>query len=332
MSTDSNQDQEIDLTQVFKKISGFFDTIAMAIFKGILFVKKNILIFITLFIIGAGLGYFLDQSKKNYDSEIIVSPNVAGVDYLYSKIDLLKSKLKENDATFFKSIGIKNPSKISKIEIEPIVDLNSFVNNSSSAASAQNTQNFELIKLLAESSDVNKVIKDKLISKNYPLHSIIIKTDSKISTTELITPILKYLNTDAYLNQIMAISKENIIFKMKKNEETISQTDSLIKVLTTNLSNNQKGSNLVYNNEDNQFDKLFGIKNVLINEVANQKISLVKSELIIKDIATTTNVINTKGSNGKMKLILPVLFIGLFLLFTVFKLFYNSQKAKLTSN
>jgi hypothetical protein len=332
MSTNTpNEDQEIDLTQVFKKIGGFFDSIAMAIFKGILFVKKNILIFIALFIVGAGLGYFIDYSSKVYDNEIIVSPNVAGVDYLYSKIDLLKSKLKEKDYPFFKSIGIKDPSKISLIEVEPIVDIYSFVNNSTSAASAQNTQNFELMKLLAESSDINKVIKDEITSKNYPLHKISIKTGSKISTSEMINPLLKYLNTDSYLNQIMAISKDNIILKIKKNEETISQTDSLIKVLTVNLSRNNKGSNLVYNNEDNQFDKLFDLKNKLVNEIGNQKISLVKSELIIKDIATTTNITNSKGTNGKMKLIFPIIFIGLFLLFSILKSFYNSQKAKLAS-
>lgn len=328
-NTQNDQDQEIDLTQVFKKISGFFDGIATSIFKGILFVKKNILIFISLFIIGAGLGYFLDFSSKIYDNEIIVSPSAAGVDYLYSKIDLLTSKLKEKDYTFFKSIGIKNPSKITLIEVEPIVDIYSFVNNSTSAASAQNTQNFELMKLLAESSDINKVIKDEITSKNYPLHKISIKTSSKISTSEMIDPLMKYLNTDKYLNEIMAISRNNIILKMKKNEETITQTDSLIKVLTINLSRNNKGSNLVYNNENNQFNSFFDLKNNLINEIASQKIALVKSNLIIKDIATTTNIINTKGSNGKMKLIFPVLFIGLFLLLSVFKSFYISQKQKL---
>jgi hypothetical protein len=301
----------------------------MAIFKGILFVKKNILIFAILFILGAGLGYFMDTTSKSYDNEIIVSPNVAGVDYLYSKIDLLKSKLKEKDYSFFKAIGIKDPSKIALIEVEPIVDIYSFVNNSTSAASAQNTQNFELMKLLAESSDINKVIKDEITSKNYPLHKISIKTGSKISNTEMIEPLMKYLNTDKYLNEIMAISRNNIILKMKKNEETISQTDSLIKVLTVNLSRNNKGSNLVYNNENNQFNSFFELKNNLINEIASQKIALVKSNLIIKDIATTINIINTKGTNGKMKLIFPILFIGLFMLFSILKSFYNSQKSKL---
>ena len=116
---------------------------------------------------------------------------------------------------------------------------------------------------------------------------------------------------------------------MKKNEELISQTDSLIRILTINLSKNQKGSNLVYNNENNQFNSFFELKNNLINEIASQKIALINSNDIIKDISTTINIKNNKGTNGKMKLILPVLFIFIYVLFAIFMAFYKKQSAKL---
>ena len=327
----SNQsnDQEIDLGLLIKKVNGFFGNVSLSIFKGILFLKRNLLILISLFLIGGGLGYFLDRTNNNYDSEIIVSPNLGGTDYLYSKIDLLTSKLKENDLVFFKSIGIKNADKIALIEIEPIIDIYSFVNNNTAIASnAQNTQNFELMKLLAESSDIEKVIKDKTTSKNYPHHKIHIVTNSKTSTEEIIQPILKFLNTDTYLNEILAISKENIKIKMKKNEELITQTDSLIKILTINLSKNQKHDNLVYNNENNQFNSFFELKNNLINEIASQRIALVNSNVVIKDISTVVNVKNTKGINNKFKFILPVLFIFLFIVLALVNTFYKRQKAK----
>jgi hypothetical protein len=329
MSTENqNIPEEIDLGLLVKKINGFFGTISFSIFKGILFLKKKALILISLLVIAGVLGYYLDSNSKSYDSEIIVSPNLGGTDYLYAKIDLLKSRLGEHDTAFFKSIEIKNPNKITLIEIEPIVDIYTFVNNSTSAASAQNTQNFELMKLLAESSDINKVIKDNITSKNYPHHKIHIVTSSKTSINELIKPLLKFLNTDEYLNQILAISKENIKIKMKKNEELISQTDSLIKILTINLSKNQKGANLVYNNENNQFNSMFEMKNNLINEIAQQKIELVNINTFIKDISTVINIKNTKGTNGKMKLIVPFLFIFLFIFLSMFISFYKKQAAK----
>ncbi len=327
-NTQNNDDQEIDLSVLTKKITAFFDQILNSIFNCLHFFKRNAIYLILLFVIGFGIGVFLDRTNKNYKSEIIVIPNMGGVDYLYSKIALLKSKLNENDVEFFKSIGLKNPEKIGNIEIEPIVDIYNFVNNSTSAASAQNTQNFEMIKLLAETSTVDKVVKEKMTSKNFPNHLIQINTNGKTTDDETTKPLLKYLNTDDYLNKILKVSKENILIKMKKNEELIAQTDSLIRILTLNLSKNQKNTNLIYNNENNQFNSFFELKNNLINELATQRIQLITNNSIITDTSTVINIKDSKGLNGKMKLILPFLFIFIFLIYSVLINFYKSQLAK----
>lgn len=329
MSTNSqnNDNQEIDLSDISKKIGGLYDAVLRSIFNLILFFKRKALILGLLFIIGAGLGFFLD-SNKNYNSQIIVAPS-GGVDYLYSKIDLIKSRLSEKDYKFFKSIGIANSDKIQNIKIEPIVDLYSFVNNNTAIASnAQNTQNFEVIKLLAESNDINKVIEDELTSKNYPYHSLLISSNGRIESDDIIKPLLKYLNTDDYMNQISKINKENILIKMKKNEEEIVQIDSLISVISKNISNNNKSNNLIYNNENSEINAMFELKNKLISEIASQKIQLVKIDTFIKDISITPNIINNKGTNGKMKLILPILFISLFVLISLFLVFYKNQSTK----
>lgn len=329
MSTNSqnNDNQEIDLSDISKKIGGLYDAVLRSIFNLILFFKRKALILGLLFIIGAGLGFFLD-SNKNYNSQIIVAPS-GGVDYLYSKIDLIKSRLSEKDYKFFKSIGIANSDKIQNIKIEPIVDLYNFVNNNTAIASnAQNTQNFEVIKLLAESNDINKVIEDELTSKNYPYHSLLISSNGRIESDDIIKPLLKYLNTDDYMNQISKINKENILIKMKKNEEEIVQIDSLISVISKNISNNNKSNNLIYNNENSEINAMFELKNKLISEIASQKIQLVKIDTFIKDISITPNIINNKGTNGKMKLILPILFISLFVLISLFLTFYKNQSTK----
>ncbi|WP_298305105.1 hypothetical protein [Flavobacterium sp.] len=329
MSTNSqnNDNQEIDLSDISKKIGGLYDAVLMSIFNLILFFKRKALILGLLFIIGAGLGFFLDSNKK-YNSQIIVAPS-GGVDYLYSKIDLIKSRLSEKDEKFFKSIGIANSDKIQNIKIEPIVDLYNFVNNNTAIASnAQNTQNFEVIKLLAESNDINKVIEDELTSKNYPYHSLLISSNGRIESDYIIKPLLKYLNTDDYMNQISKINKENILIKMKKNEEEIVQIDSLISVISKNISNNNKSNNLIYNNENSEINAMFELKNKLISEIASQKIQLVKIDTFIKDISITPNIINNKGVNGKMKLILPILFISLFVLISLFLAFYKNQSTK----
>ena len=49
-TSQNNDNQEIDLSQISKMIGSFFSVIASAIFKLILFVQKRLIIFIALFI------------------------------------------------------------------------------------------------------------------------------------------------------------------------------------------------------------------------------------------------------------------------------------------
>jgi len=324
----NNIPEEIDLGIFFLKINKFFSNFPFAVFKGIVFIKNNFIIILILFVLGSGLASFIDKYDSTYDNQIIVTPNLSSVDYLYNKIDLLSSKLKENDKVFFKSIGV-NSEIISSIEIEPIIDVYSFINDSKPVVNVQNTQNFELVKLLSESGDINKVIKDKTTSKNYPNHLIHILTTDQIKNEEIVKPILNFLNTDEYLNQLLKISRENINIKIKKNEQIIAQTDSLLHAITKNLSNNQKSFNLVYSNEDNHFNLLFETKNNLEYEIAEKRIEAINYKKVINDISTVTNIKSTKGVKGKMKLILPILPILIFISIRLFLSFYKIQSAKL---
>ena len=86
-ATSQNTDnQEIDLSQISKKIGGFFDALATAFFRSILFFRKRALIFIVLILTGGILGYYIDRETTIYQSEVIVSPNFGSVDYLYAKV------------------------------------------------------------------------------------------------------------------------------------------------------------------------------------------------------------------------------------------------------
>ena len=326
----NNEDQEIDLSVLTQKIGNYFEGIAAGIYSGIQFVKRNIIIFITLFVVGATLGYFLDESTKVYNQEILVAPNFGSVDYLYAKIDLLSERIKNNDSTFLKSIGVINPKKISGINVEPVVDIYTFVNNNTAiATNAQNTQNFELVKLLAEDGDINKVIKDKLTSKNYYRHSIQIKTDGFANSAEIVAPILKYLNQNEYYLNIQKVQLNNINVKIQQNNIIIAQIDAVLNQFSTTNASNQKSDKLVYYNENTQLNDIIQTKNGLINEIGYQKTEQVNLSKVIKDISQTNNIKNTKGTNNKMKLILPIFFIMVFLLITFFKKFYNRQSQKL---
>ena len=330
-NTTNSDNQEIDLSMISNKVKDFFDGVASSIFRSILFFKTNLVRISILAAIGIGAGVYLDETNKSYNSEIIVTPNMGGTDYLYSKIDFLSAKLIEKDTIFFKNLGIKNLSDIKTIKIEPILDIYSFVNNSTSAANAENTQNFELVKLLAEDGSLKDVIKDKLTSKNYPNHKIQIATSEIISKEGLINPIMKFLNTDEYYNKILKISIESVKIKMKKDEQEIVQIDSILRFMTYNLGKN-KNQNLIYNNENNQINPLFDLKNSLINDIAGHKINLENLKLFIRDTSTITNVLNTKLLNNKLKFFLPLFLIFGFIFINLFLKFYKKQSLKALQN
>jgi hypothetical protein len=323
------ENQEIDLSQISKKMGSFFSGISTSIFNGILFVQKRLIVFIALFVIGAALGYLLDSEGKVYKSEIIVAPNFGSVDYLYAKVDLLQSKLNEQDTMFFKSIGVKYPKSIAQIEIEPIIDIYNFVaSNTANVNNAQNTQNFELIKLLSEDGDVNKVITGEITSKNYGRHSITIITKAKISNKETVDPVLAYLNQNKFYQNIQNAYINNIKVKMQQNEAIIEEINGLLEQFSLTSANNQKSDKLVYYNENTQLNEIIKTKNALIAEMGSQRMDLITNDKIIIKNSDVLNVVYKKGLNNKMKFVIPLFLIFAYLGVYAFRSFYKTQAAK----
>lgn len=318
MSTNS-QDQEIDLGQVFSKIGSFFQSMVDKLFDFLFFVKRNIIILTVLFIVGAVLGYFLDKESKTYDNEIIVTPNFGSVDYLYSKVDLIDAKLKESDTTFFNKIGIKNIESLSKIEIEPILDIYKFVDN--------NESKFEMIRLMAEDGDMDKIIKDKITSKNYPYHSLKIQTNKRKESEEIVNAIVSFLNQSDYFSKLQNQHNKNLSLEIRKNDSIIMQIDNILNQFSSNDAT-QKSSSLVYYNENNSINDILKTKTNLMYKQDVNRIIQLNSDVIIKPISTSLNLLNTKGVNNKYKLILPFLFTGIFMLIIWFKNLYKKQVFK----
>ena len=316
MSTNS-QDQEIDLGQIGKGIPNFFQGIINSFFDLIFFLKKKIIIVGSLFIIGVALGYFLDKNGS-YTQDILVMPNFGSNEYLYKKIEFLNSRIIENDSVFFKSIGVSNSEMIGKLEIKAVNGVFQFVNQGD-----ENKQNFELIKLMAEDGNIEEIVKEVAISKNYYLHNITFKTKEKISQKNVIDPILNYLQDGDFYKTQQKIYQKNIDNKMKFNDSLIVQIDKLI----LNLSFN-KGGNISFS-EEKGISELINKKDQLINEKQSLIINRSLFEEIIKIQNVSINNINTKGLNHKMKLFLPILFIFLYVIIYNFIVLYKKQMIRI---
>lgn len=324
-ATPQNKDsQEIDLSQISKKIGDFFENLSTRIFKVFLFFKRNIIWIGVLFILGAGLGVYLDKTAKVYDNQLIVCPNFGSVDYLYSKVELINSKIEDKDTLFLKNVvGIKDPKDLKEITIVPIPDVYKFIENKDA--------NFELIKLMAEDGDVKKVVNEKLTSKNYPFHMISFTTLGKTSEAESIVPLMKFFNDSDYYKMIQKQFLNNIKIKMTENDSTITQINGFLNAFKGSVNGSQKSDKLVYYNENSQLNDVIKTKDLLVYEQGTHRIELVNLDKVVKDNSYTLNVRNNKSVNGKMKLVLPLLFVGLFVLAGLMKSYYRNQMAKLNT-
>jgi uncharacterized membrane protein len=315
----NSDNQEIDLAQIAQKVNGIYESLLNKLFRFILFVKNNFILLLILIIVGVGIGFYLDKKVKSFDHQVIVSPNFGSTDYLYAKIDLIQSKINEADTVYLKEIGIKNTQKFDNIEIKPIIDVYKFIEN--------NKENFELIKLLAEDGNIDKVVENKLTSKNYPFHLISFTTSKITSEKETVEPILNYLNESQYFKQLKKEYLSNIQIKMKANDSTISQIDGLMNQFK-NRTNTNHSDKLVYFNENTQLNDVIQTKEALIREQANLRISLVNLDKIIKESSVILNDKNMKGTNGKMKFVIPFILLFLFISFKVVVSFYRKQALK----
>jgi hypothetical protein len=320
-NTQNNDNQEIDLAQVSKKIGNFFEGISTKIFRAILFFKRNIIWIGILFVIGVGLGFYLDKTTKVYEHQIVVQPNFGSVDYLYSKIDLLESKIKDDDTLFLKNeVGIKDTKKFKDIEIKPIADVYKFIENKD--------QNFELIKLMSEDGDIKKVLNEKITSKNYPYHLLTFVTLKETDYDKTVTPLLNYLNKSDYYSLIQKEYVNNVKIKMAENDSIINQINGVLNAFSSNVNGSQKSDKLVYYNENSQLNDVIKTKDQLVYEQGQHRIALVNLDKVVKNNSEVLNIKNTEFVNGKMKIVLPFLFIFIFILVGYFKSFYRRQLAK----
>lgn len=314
-------DQELDLAQIGQGIKNFFNNIVNKCFEFLFFIIEKKVIILSLFIIGVIGGYFLDK-RKTYTHSIAVIPNFGSNDYLYNQIDFLDKKLAENDTLFFNSIGIKNSKNINSIEVEATQQIYNFITDRE-----RGNQNLELIKLMAEDGDIEKILKDELTSKQYYLQNIIITTKGKFTKENLIQPILNYLDKSAYFIKQKETNKINVNEKIALNDALIKQIDQILATLSNKTSNSS-----ITISEKSSVAELINKKDQLIQETQYLKINQNIYDKVIKEESINLNNFKKTPIFLKMKVVLPLLLIFIYLLFYSFSKLYKKQKSRLANS
>jgi hypothetical protein len=318
MSTPSHSDSEIDVFQITTKVKKGFERLNALLFNCIQFFVLQWKIVTVLLIIGFGLGLFLDKNNKLYTHEITVIPNFESVDYLYAKINLMQSKINAGDAAFLqKEVGLSHPEALRKIEIKPIADVYKFIEDKE--------RNFELIKLMAEVGEVKKVLEDNITSKNYTYHTIAVVTNGVSNENELITPLLNYLNQSDYFSAIQKVGLANLKQDIAQNDTIIQQINGVLNGFSANVNSSLKNDKLMYYNENTQLNDIIKTKQDLVYLQGKNRLKLINFQKTIKEVTFTLNSETSMAINGKMKFVLPMLLLFLFVGIHLFIRFYQKQ-------
>jgi hypothetical protein len=315
----STVDDEVDISEVLKAIKNFLRNIVKGIINVFYFFYKHKLVLLGLIVLGVVLGYFYEQNtQKTYKNDILVIPNFGSADYLYSKVEALDNKLAIDDSLFIKSIFGKAHKKVSSIEIEPVIDIYSFV--------SQREANQELFQLLFEEEANVDFVENPINSRNFKYHRIHLWVKGESNHEEISEALITYLNTNEYFNSLKSNTLNNLDLQLSENKKIIQQIDEI-------LLSEKSDKSVVLDQNSLSFSDNRGL-----GELLKQKDGLVKQqEVIIQSKINFTNVIGFVDSNykifdneellkkSKVKLF-PVLFIAIYCLFFLFKYISNNVK------
>ncbi len=304
MSNPPNNNQEIDLIYLFKKIKAFFKSIGYSIYTFFNFLYAKKIIILSIAFMSVVIGYGIDRmNSKKLKTELIVTPNFQSIDYLYSEVDNFKSN--NNEGIFKDLISIK---------VEPIEDFYGFM---------QDKDNLETFKIMAENGiNKNKIINDKSLSKNYKNHVITITTKDGKNTEKIVSNVMKVLNQKKYYADRQKVERANLIESRKQSLISINQINQILNQIGT--GNLQQTSNDISINSYDKLSDLLNAKTHYLKEIKKIDVKLIETQYIIYTIDQSNNLKDIPPLYLRFMFLLPIASVIIFLLFSMFSVFMKS--------
>ncbi|MFA5620179.1 MAG: hypothetical protein WDA08_07745 [Weeksellaceae bacterium] len=293
--------QEIDLSFISKNTARLFENIGLSFFRFLQFLLKNKFWLLGLIVVGAVLGYFLDQSRSNkFKHEIIVVPNFSSNTYLYNKIAEMRFK----------------DSPISSVEIEPVMDIYQFI--------TERWSNLEIAKYLSENNiQFNKYKPNSEIEKFYRYHLMTVYTQGPDNGGKIIDSLMDVFNSDPYFLDRQKVEVQNNKNKIAQLKNSIEYTNQILDKIG---SSEAKGSEITLETYS-ELNELINSKNSLIDQLRNAEIDQLEQKKVIFD---SSRLLNIKDKGIPFAILIPVALILLFVFTTAFVRFYQRQSRKLS--
>ncbi|MDP2686902.1 MAG: hypothetical protein Q8O62_06755 [Aequorivita sp.] len=318
-----NTSEEVDLGTIFGKVREGYHGMLISFYSGIQFLLRNWILILGIIILGVVIGYFLDN-KKNSSNEttLLVQINFGSANYVYDAIDQLNVKIQESDTKFLEENGflVDGVNAVTSATIEPIVNIMDILKNT--------TGNDGYIQAVFEQSKFeDDLLTSEVFIPEYKNHRILV-TSNEDDTELVLNSLLQYLNNNTILNKIKDVTIENTKTIIEKNQNSISYIDSIMKVYGTPIENNIQPSQIYYNSYEVNNGNIHLIvqqKTSLLEENEELEIELIKYDHIV-ELLNKPKLQIKKGILTNKIVLIPVVFILLFILLAFLKRFYLKAK------
>ncbi len=319
----SKNSDEIDLGQLFQLIGNGFNSIFKAFLRLFVYLRKHALILLGLIVVGAGIGYGLNQIvSTKLKTEVIVKPQMDSKNYLYDVVDEIQANIKAENTVFFNTIGIEN------IDYNGLEVTISRVNVSSDSESDK--QYLELLQSFDDTEAIADIVRAELQNKSSYNHRISFFYKDAELGEDFAKKVMVYINNNSYFDGLLEIYRANAESRIEENKRLLEQIDLIIANYSKKMAQQEDftgNDRIVLDNQETvNITGLFNLKNNLIQDIEAKKIELEQRSDIIRvmNFGQTQEV--KKSFFGKNIVIVPMLLLGLFFFFSIIK--YLNKKSK----
>lgn len=307
--------EEIDLGYLFERIKSLFKSILIGIVSIIQFFWKHKFRLIVILVVGLALHYLYSSfNKKVYSNEFLIKANFGSVEYLYSKVDYIDSKLKSNDTLFLKTVFGDNYERVREVNVEPVIDVYSLINKSE-----ENKAAFEL--LFDEFGDFS-FIEEDLNIREYPLHKIKVFIKGENNNDVISNNFYEFLASNPFYNELKKNLIENLHSQLLENKKIRAQIDSIVKEQNATFGFTPDENNSVNFSGSQDFRGLLNQKSNLLSIDLEIKDRIKSEDKVIKIVDTSFSVLSEELNFSKF--LIPFVLVFVYCMFYFLK--YISRK------
>lgn len=330
-STKNNRPEadEIDLGQLFALIGRAFQYVFNGMLRVFLYVKRRLVYFVILAVIGLGIGYFLSTiSTKKQKIEVIVKPNLESKNYIYNVISEVGANLKAEDSSFFEKIGVSITDFGGyEVLVEPVTE-------PINPKDDERIEYLELLQKFENTGIVSDVLRAEVLNRSALNHRITFLYKDYERGPKLAEAVIRHINSNPFYTELTEINVDNANNRIADNGILIAQIDDILQKYTENMGRQEApGANdriVLSTEEELNVAALLNLKTTLQRDTERMKQVLLeeKDPVTIINFGKPHQVV--KPFFGKKIVLVPLILIALLLVFDLLR--YLNRKAMVLKN